>query len=111
MQQTTTLSTFDARLVPSFGMIVSGPPLSGKSTFVLDLLNNTDRLLTRQFDYVVYFYGEYSKTVETIEKLYSDRITTVKGLPENLDEYIRYDDKGEGGAMWLCTGATFTMIL
>ncbi len=88
---------FDARIVPSFGMTVSGPPMSGKSTFVLDMLNNAGRLMTREFDYVVWFYGEKNKTVEIINREHSDKIRTVSGLPENIDDYIleRADDGQE----------------
>ena len=85
------MDPFDARIALSFGMVCAGPPMSGKSSFVLQLIENRDRIFTRQFDYIYYFYSTYTKTIEIIEKEYSDIIKTVKGLPEDIDEYIEND--------------------
>ncbi len=93
MEEEKIFKTFDARLVPSFGMIVAGPTMSGKSTFLLNLIDNMDRLLTRHFDYIVWFYGEYNDTISIIEKRYKKKITTVKGLPKNIEDYVSERDK------------------
>lgn len=45
-------------------------------------------------DYIVYFYGIYTRNIEEIEKNLGDRVRTVEGLPpDNFDEYI---DKSKG---------------
>lgn len=80
--------TFDARIAPPFGMIVAGPTMSGKTSFLLRLIDNMDRLLTRQFDYIVWFYGEYNDSIRYIDNNYRNKITTVQGLPENFNDYI-----------------------
>ena len=86
---------FDARISVPFGLIIAGPPLSGKSSFIMNLIDNSDRLLNKQFDYIIWFYGEYNKTVELLENSYQDRVKTVHGLPENIDDYI-YQERGLG---------------
>lgn len=86
---------FDARISVPFGVILSGPPLCGKSSFIIKLIDNSYRLLDKQFDYIIWFYGEYNKTVELLENRYRDRVKTVQGLPENIEEYI-YQEKGFG---------------
>lgn len=86
---------FDARIAVPYGMIVSGPPLSGKSSFIIKLIDNSIRLLDKQFDYIIWFYGEYNKTIELLENEYKDRVKTIHGLPENIDDYI-YPEKGFG---------------
>lgn len=85
------METFDARISLSFGMIISGPPKSGKTTFMLNLFKHSDRIFSREFDYIVWFYGVYNKTVEYLENNYSDKIKTVQGLPDNVDEYLSND--------------------
>ena len=79
---------FDARINVPAGMVVFGPPLSGKSTFVLKLLQNSDRLLTKKFDYIYWFYGQHNKTIEYLQNSNDMNIVPVQGLPENIDDYI-----------------------
>jgi hypothetical protein len=70
-------------------MIVYGPPKAGKTSFLIDFLNNTERLLDRELDYVVWFYGQPTKVIEALERDF--KIQTVKGLPSNISDYIRDD--------------------
>ena len=84
----------DARFHVPFGAIVSGPPMSGKSTFVMKLLSNADRYFDKHIDYVYWFYGEKNRTVSEIEKNMSHIIKTVEGLPENINEYIHEGANG-----------------
>ena len=60
-------NVFDARISVPAGFLINGPPLAGKSTFVLNLLENADKLLSHPFDYVIWFYGTRNKTVEYLE--------------------------------------------
>ena len=55
---------FDARIYVSAGYLIIGRPLAGNSTFVLNLLENADRLLSHHFHYVIWFYGTPNKTAE-----------------------------------------------
>lgn len=87
-------SVFDARISVPFGCIIAGPPLSGKSSFIMNLLDNTDRLMDKEFDYIVWFYGEYNKTIQLLETRYRDRVKTVQGLPPNIQDYIQDDGFG-----------------
>ena len=82
------MDVFDARISVPFGMILAGPPMSGKSTFAVELLHNAGRLFTKSFKYVVWFYGEYNHTVELLENTFGDKVKTVQGLPETLDDFI-----------------------
>lgn len=84
-------NVFDARISVPAGFLINGPPLAGKSTFVLNLLENADRLLSHPFDYVIWFYGTRNKTVEYLETQHGDLVTTVQGLPNDVEDYIRSD--------------------
>lgn len=85
------MNTFDARLSCPFGKLVCGPVRSGKSTYIFNLLKNRDRLLSHHMDYILYFYGERSKTVNDIEVTFGSIVTTIQGMPEDLDSFIRND--------------------
>jgi hypothetical protein len=79
---------FDARIKNSFGMLVSGPPYSGKTYFVLQLLRHSDRLIDTKFDNIVFFYGQYNSAVEQIKSEHPNIVTVVEGIPDNIDDYI-----------------------
>lgn len=80
------MSTFDARLKRHFGMLCIGPPMAGKTFFVLELLKHVDKLIDKPFDYIYWFYGERSSAVEYLER--QGVVRTVSGLPDDLNEYI-----------------------
>ena len=91
LREESKMETFDARLVVPYGMCCSGPPASGKTTFILKMIMGGERFMTRKIDYIVWFYGQRNATVEMIETHYKDRIQLVHGMPTNLDEYV--DDR------------------
>lgn len=88
-------------------MMCVGPPMSGKTSFVMRLVENQDRLIDKPFDYIYWFYGERSKTIDALEeetptaatakKKQQTPIKVVAGLPENIDEFIA-DPAAETGA-------------
>ncbi len=82
---------FDARLTNSFGMIVSGSPMSGKTHFVLNLLRHADTLIDSPFDNIVWFYGEANKAVDQVKKEHPNNLTAVEGIPDNIEDYIMKD--------------------
>ena len=75
-------------------MICQGPPLSGKSSFITQLLENWERIFDKSFDYIYWFYGTDSATVTEIKRSLSPDIETtpkiipVQGVPDNLEDYI-----------------------
>lgn len=88
--------TFDARFASNFGMILSGPPMAGKTHFVLNLLKHSNRLLSCEFDYIYWFYGERNKDVIFLEKEYENKIKTIKGLPQDIENYIEFEGQRRG---------------
>lgn len=75
-------------IFPFFCTVV-GSPLSGKSTFVLNLLEEWDKLVTESFDYVVWFYGQDNATIANLQTRYAeDKLSLVKGLPVDVEQYI-----------------------
>jgi hypothetical protein len=80
---------FDARLKCPFSLIVSGPPLSGKSFFITSLLHSMDRLIDKQFDNIVWFYGEENGTVKNLKQTFQHlNITTIHGIPDDFSPHI-----------------------
>jgi len=84
----------DARIITPSGIICVGAPMSGKTTLILDLLQNKHRLFTNDFDYIYWFYGQRNKTIEWLEANPDLNIIPIQGLPNNIDEYIFPDKHG-----------------
>ena len=74
-------------LLAPFIAYVSGPPLSGKTQFVMGLLDKNFYLIDPPPDHIVWFYGE--KTAQ-IGELTNRGYEIVKGLPtsEDFEQYI-----------------------
>jgi len=63
-----------------FGMVVSGPSSSGKSTWVLKFLAHATELISPPPAQILYAYGEYHKHVPMLEKA---GVVTHAGLPSD----------------------------
>jgi energy-coupling factor transporter ATP-binding protein EcfA2 len=87
-------TVFDARLQHPFSMVVYGPSQSGKSTFIFNLLRNASRLINVQYDYIVCFIGSNDTKYIELKAIYGNKIDFVRGLPKNLDVFIRSGLKG-----------------
>ena len=70
----------DLLLRLTFGMVVSGPSSSGKTTFVLKLLEHRAQLMTPAPRAVVYCYGEYGAHIRELEQMGA---ITVHGTPSD----------------------------
>lgn len=82
---------FDARLKTPFSLIIAGPSNCGKTSFVINLLKNSQRLLDNQFDYIIWFYGE---TFPRDDYLRYKNVMFYQGLPDSFDKLI---DSGKNG--------------
>ena len=82
---------FDARIKCPHVMIIAGPPLSGKSTFVYNYILHADKLLDTKFEHIVWFYGEKSETIKRAQKEFDGTVQTVDGLPDDIDKFILDD--------------------
>lgn len=69
-----------------FSMIIAGPSNSGKTTFVYNLMDNSHHLVEKQFDYVVWFYGQTPPSETSIRE---KDVKFIHGLPSSFDEYIQ----------------------
>ena len=58
----------DIKLHLPFSLIISGPSSSGKSTFLLKLINQAEYLIEPIPKSILYCYGEYSSIVPTLQK-------------------------------------------
>ena len=88
------LVTFDARLKVPFTCIVAGAPLSGKTRFVQRMLEERSRLIDHPFDEVVWFYGQVTDFVRQMDdRLYNLPIQTVRGLPDDFEDYMDSERK------------------
>lgn len=69
-------------IAPRESILVTGAAGNGKSTFVEKLITNR-KYWKKDFDKILYCYGIYSKTVESISQN-SPHIQLISGLPRNL---------------------------
>ena len=67
---------------------------SGKSTWMVTLIRNAQRLIDNEFDYIVWFYGEENHLVNELQNELSGKLMAVHGFPERLDDYIDKNRKG-----------------
>lgn len=58
----------DTRFKLPFGMIVSGPSSSGKSTFLIKFLSEADRLIDPAPKAILYCFGEYNSGIASLQK-------------------------------------------
>ena len=89
-----TTPIFDARLKTNFGLLCSGGPYAGKTSWTVELIRNADKLIDRPFDYIVWFYGEPNPLVRQLERELNGKLTSVHGLPDNLEDYITPGQRG-----------------
>ena len=82
---------FDARLKTPFSLIVAGPSNCGKTTFVIDLIRNSSRVLDQEFDYILWFYGE---TFPRDQYLRFRDVKFHQGLPESFDKFVDSNRRG-----------------
>ena len=92
---TKTMEPFDGRLRTPFACIVGGSPLAGKTTWVTQLLENRNRLINNDFDYIVWFYGQETTFISELRNQTLGIPTlVVHGLPDSFDKYIQKDKRG-----------------
>lgn len=87
----------DVLLKTPFNLILAGPSGSGKSEWILKLLQNYDKMMYPVPNHVLYCYGIYNNNVPLIEKM---GFSTFAGIPENFDNYPKpllliLDDLGD----------------
>lgn len=89
-------NVFDATIKLPFGLVIYGIPMVGKSTFIKNLIDHRHRVFADNLDYIVYFYGQKSRTVHELEQReeYHSFVETVENLPDDISDYIKQDGKG-----------------
>ena len=87
---------FDGRMQTPFACVVGGSPLAGKTTWVTQLLENRNRLIDNEFDYIVWIYGQETTFINELRKQTLLGVPTfvVHGLPDTFDKYILKDKRG-----------------
>lgn len=78
-----------------FTCIIGGSPLSGKTTFVKNLLQNRHKLIDNEFDYLVWFYGQETPFIAELRNQTAGIPTTVVHmLPTTFEDYLLSDKRG-----------------
>jgi hypothetical protein len=70
----------DLKFKIPFGMIISGPSNSGKTQFLLKLLDNFEQLFTPIPKSIVYCYGEYHPYIQRLE---AKGVKVFSGVPNH----------------------------
>jgi hypothetical protein len=82
---------FDGRFRFPFSSIVTGPSLSGKTSWLINFLEKSQNFLPEKIDCVIWFYGIKTAAVDSLQaKFNKEWFTCVQGLPDinNLDQYV-----------------------
>ena len=86
---------FDATIKHPFFMTVAGPSQAGKTSFVLNLLDNWERLVNENIDYIVWFYRQENSITRVLPKLYGRKqLSVIRGLPDDFEPHIVPFKKG-----------------
>lgn len=65
-----------------FSLLVGGPSFSGKTTFVLELLNNLDSIVDTKIEKVIWCFSETNSIQSKINNI---KIEYCNGIPENFE--------------------------
>lgn len=78
------------KLITPFGMLISGPTMVGKSSFVFRLLNESKQVMTNSPERIVYAYGQWQ---DGFNKLQSNipGVEFVKGIRSIVDNEDFFD--------------------
>lgn len=79
---------FDASIKHPFLMLVCGPTQSGKTQFVLKLLENAERLINPPPNNITYIYGQETTALKYIKTNFQGQVNTVEGMPLSFSDYI-----------------------
>ena len=84
------MKIYDATIKVPFSLLINGQSNSGKTEFTINLLKKRNQLIDREIDNICWFFGIESKSVKQFAKEYGKYmpIRFIKGLPENLEDYI-----------------------
>ncbi len=89
------MDTFDARMKTPFTCLVSGSPLSGKTTFVKKLLQLRHKLINNDFDYLLWCYGQDTPFIKSLQdQCIGIHTTTHFGIPTSFDTHIQPQKRG-----------------
>lgn len=84
-----------------FTAMVSGPSFAGKTTFVIELINNSKDLIDVDFRKIIWCYSEQNAIADVVRKLaheHKQKIRFVKGVPDefhnenNVPQLVILDD-------------------
>lgn len=84
---TTLVFIMDPRLKHPFPMMCAGPTMSGKTSFVRQLLASGEDMIQNAPENIVWCYGEYQPQFAEM-KTQIPNIEFVEGLPSNLNDLI-----------------------
>ena len=85
---------FSGKFIPPFSMCVAGPTMSGKSTFVEQLLTNYHDVIENNESFpqsITYCYSVYDKKFDELKRKLQN-IEFKKGISELLDDGEVFDD-------------------
>lgn len=77
----------DVRLKHPFPMVVSGPTMSGKTSFVRKLLQLGEEMIENYPQKIFWCYGEYQPVFEEMRSTINN-IEFIEGLPSNMNDLL-----------------------
>jgi len=77
----------DVRLKHPFPMVVSGPTMSGKTSFVRKLLELGEEMIENAPEKIIWCYGEYQPVFEEMRRTLGN-IEFIEGMPSDINQVI-----------------------
>ena len=88
---TNEVDIYDGRFIHPFTCVVAGQSGAGKSTFIQNLIYNSDVLISSRFDYIIIFQGVEDPSFQNIVH---PNIEFHIGLPIDFSSFIKPDKAG-----------------
>ena len=82
----------NGQLCHPFSMLVAGSSLSGKTSFVTNLIQNRESHIDQPIHRIYWCYGQYTKELQKLKSTVGEKLKLIEGLPDNLGDMVAEND-------------------
>ena len=82
------MESYDIRLCSNFKLFLSGPSACGKTTFLINLLENLTSFTQQKIENIIYVYHTYQRSFSDMKYLVNVFIKDSENLMNDLEKYV-----------------------